>query len=210
MGKTGKAAARYAKAYRKAAQAASVPDPEASASSYERRLADMYASDLYRTHDVYPTMDTRMIYAVIAMCLELRERGVADAQIIAAVNQAFAGRKRAFVALEKLIGALPCAWTIARRWNIQDHEKRVADGSIDYDLFEVSDHAVEYRIGRCMYVEMFDAWGVRSLCQIFCDTDTQAYDNLTRHVEFVRHSTLATGDTCHDEIYERVRRPRAW
>lgn len=31
----------------------------------------------------------------------------------------------------------------------------------------------------------------------------QAYANLTRHVEFVRHSDLSDGDACHDEIMRR-------
>ena len=32
---------------------------------------------------------------------------------------------------------LPNSYQIARKWNISDHEKRVRDGSITYDSFEV-------------------------------------------------------------------------
>ena len=59
---------------------------------------------------------------------------------------------------------------------------------------------ISYRISRCMYAEMFQFYGIRELCKIFCMTDTQAYDHLTRHVKFVRHSDLSNGDCCWDEI----------
>ena len=50
---------------------------------------------------------------------------------------AFAGRRRVFTLLLGAIDLLPNCYAIARRWNIGDHEKRLADGSIDYDLFEL-------------------------------------------------------------------------
>jgi len=50
---------------------------------------------------------------------------------------------------------------------------------------------------------MFETYGIRSLCKIFCMTDTTSYENLRRHVTFIRHSDLSDGDTCHDEIIRR-------
>ena len=82
------------------------------------------------------------------------------------------------------------------------------DGSIDYDIFEVREHSIEYAISGCRYVDMFEAWGIRRLCKIFCETDTRSYARLTRHVEFVRHSDLSDGPSCHDEIIERNHRKR--
>ena len=53
------------------------------------------------------------------------------------------------------------------------------------------------------YVEMFDAYGIRSLCKIFCMTDTTYYSNLKKHVEFIRLSDLSDGSCCHDIIIDR-------
>jgi hypothetical protein len=86
---------------------------------------------------------------------------------------------------------------------VGDHAKRVADGSITYDSFEVGEGRVEYHISHCMYVEMFEHYGIRRLCKIFCMTDERAYAGLTRHVRFVRHSDLSDGDCCHDEVMDR-------
>ncbi len=195
--------ARYTKVYGKAAAHAGISGKDAIVASFAGRLEDMYASELFRTHNVYPTINVEHVYAVIAMCLELRSHGLKDAQVIDALDVAFADRRRAFSLLLGAIDLLPNCYAIARRWNINDHEKRVADGSIDYDLFEVREHSIEYRISGCRYVDMFESWGVRPLCKVFCDTDTRSYAGLTRHVEFVRHSDLSDGPSCHDEIFEK-------
>ena len=50
---------------------------------------------------------------------------------------------------------------------------------------------------------MFETYGIRSLCKIFCMTDTTSYENLTRHVIFIRYSDLSDGNCCHDEIIDK-------
>jgi len=163
----------------------------------------MYASDQYRVHNVYPTVNTPLVYAVIAMCLELRGDGFSNDKIMGFMNTAFRGKRKFFDTLIRVINCLPNSFEIARKWNINDHAKREEDHSITYDYFHVSDDAVEYRISRCMYVEMFETYGIRELCRIFCETDTRSYAGLRRQVVFVRHSDLSNGDACMDEIYRR-------
>ena len=199
-----RAVRKYAKLYRAELVRQGDDAADEKAAAYAERLAKMYASEQFAAHNVYPTTDATLIYAVIAMCLELREQGLIDAEIIDFTDCVFRTRKKAFAVLEKLIGVLPNCYKIVEKWNIDDHAKRVADGSIGYDLFEVGDGRIEYRISRCAYVDMFDAYGIRPLCRIFCKTDEFAYDNLTKRVTFVRHSELATGDSCHDEIMRKA------
>lgn len=105
--------------------------------------------------------------------------------------------------LEKVIDVLPKTYQIAKKWNIFDHENRVKDGSITYDYFHVSEGKIEYRISKCMYIEMFEYYGIRGLCKIFCLTDETAYANLPKHVKFIRHSDLSYGKCCHDEVIDR-------
>ena len=194
---------RYAKAYRRGLEARGLDGVDGMVAAYRERLRQMYASDAYREHDVYPSMSVEHVYAVIAMCLELKGRGLTDEQIIDTVNAGFAARRRFFDVLLRAIDLLPNCYRIAERWNVGDHAKRVADGSITYDSFEVGEGKVEYCISHCMYVEMFECYGIRSLCKIFCMTDERAYAGLARHVRFVRHSDLSDGDCCHDEVMDR-------
>jgi len=172
-------------------------------SSFVNRLTEMYASEKFREHNVYPTMNVTNIYAVIAMCLELKSAGMEDAQIINAVDNGFEKRRSMFKKIIAFINILPNSFNIARKWNINDHAKRVDDKSITYDYFNVSKDKVEYRISKCMYVEMFESYGIRPLCRIFCMTDEFSYAGLTRHVKYIRHSELATGNTCWDEVIRK-------
>lgn len=147
--------------------------------------------------------DPNMKKAIIAMCLELKEFGLSDKEIIDAINFGFSNRKNFFKCLIKCIDLLPGSYQIAKKWNISDHDKRVRDGSIIYDQFDVSDGKIEYNISKCMYVEMFETYRIRPLCKIFCMKDTTAYSNLERHVKFIRYSDLSDGDSCHDIIMDR-------
>ncbi len=198
---------KYGKVYRKALLSRQCREIGAKTAAYKARLREMYASDRFKAHSVYPTVNTVHVYAVIAMCLELKAFGLSDEEIIETVNHGFTCRRNFFRRIIRAIDVLPNSFSIARKWNISDHDKRVRDGSITYDRFDVGKDRIEYRISKCVYVEMFETWGIRSLCKIFCMTDTTSYENLRRHVTFIRHSDLSNGDVCHDEIIRR-RKPQ--
>ena len=196
---------KYGKIYRKILVIENYSDLDMKQEAYEKRLTEMYNSEKYAEHNVYPSTNTEYIYAIIAMCLELKEFGLSDIEIIVAINRGFSSRRNFFKYLIKCIDLLPNSYQIAEKWNISDHDKRVRDGSILYSQFDVSDGKIEYNISKCMYVEMFETYGIRSLCKIFCMTDTTAYSNLNKHVEFIRYSDLSDGDCCHDIIMDKRR-----
>lgn len=194
---------KYGNIYRKILVKGNFPNPDRKQEAYEKRLTEMYASKKYAEHNIYPTTNAEYVYAIIAMCLELKESGLSDIEIIDAVNSGFSRRRNFFKWLIRCIDLLPNSYQIAEKWNISDHDKRIKDGSISYDQFDVSDGRIEYNISRCAYVEMFETYGIRSLCKIFCMTDTTAYYNLRKHVEFIRYSDLSDGDCCHDIIMDK-------
>ena len=198
-----KTAEKYLKLYRRALIKEGFPDITGKTRNYRTRLVGMLSSPEFAGHNVYPTMNVELIYAVIAMCLELRSYGLSNEQIIRFSETVFEDRRRFFDGLIRLIDLLPNSFSIARRWNINDHARRMQDRSIVYDSFRVTDNSVTYRISKCMYVEMFEAYGIRELCKIFCNTDTRSYAGLARHVKFIRHSDLSDGDSCYDEVYRK-------
>lgn len=200
---TEKAIKTYGKYYRTALEEGSFTDLEQKMSAFESRLGEMYASENFRKHNIYPTTDATYIYAVMAMCLEIKSLGYSDQETIEIVNKGFESRRNFFKRIIAVINILPNSFDIARKWNISDHAKRVKDGSITYDYFNVSKDKVEYKISKCMYVEMFDTYGIKGLCKIFCMTDEFAYAGLTRHVKFIRHSDLSDGPACFDEVIRK-------
>ena len=171
--------------------------------SYEKRLEDMYNSDEFRAHNIYPSTNVSFVYAVIAMCLELKAMGYTDDRIVPAVEKSMESRWQDFVKIVKFIDLFPFSFPVVRLWNKSDHSDRVKDGSITYDRFTVEKDKIEYYISKCMYVEIFKYYGIRPLCKILCNTDRIMYSGLTGHVNFVRHSDLSDGDACFDEIFRK-------
>ena len=202
--KTEKAIGKYGRNYRTALIEGGFSDVDKKMDAFGARLREMYASENFKMHNIYPTTDAAYIYAVIAMCLEIRSFGYSDKDTMEIVNKGFEKRRNFFKRIIALVNMLPNSFDIARKWNINDHEKRVKDGSITYDYFTVTRDRVEYHISKCMYVEMFAAYGIRPLCKIFCRTDEFAYAGLPKHVRFTRHSDLSDGPACFDEVERRV------
>lgn len=194
----------YTKSFKSAIKRGGLSDVEGKSKEFSDRLAKMYESEDFAKHNVFPTMDVYKVYAVIAMCLTLKRYDLEKDEIIDIVNNSFRAKKQLFAKLEKIIDASPCAWRVARKWNIIDHANRIGDGSITYDEFSATDDKVTYSISKCMYVEMFEYYGIKEYCKIFCMSDTQAYANLTKHVDFVRYSDLSDGDCCRDEISKKT------
>ncbi len=194
---------KYTKIYRKALINAGISDIDAETIAFEKRLEEMYTSDNFKKHSKYPTTNAVHVYAVIAMCLGLKNYNLTDSQIIDAINNGFEKRRKFFRRILRCIDMMPNTYQIARKWIISDHDKRVEDGSLTFDYFNVYDDKIEYCISKCVYIEMFEQYGVRSLCKIFCMTDTTSYENLPKHVQFIRHSDQSDGDCCKDEVIDK-------
>ena len=88
-----KAVAKYSKDFQTVLVKGNFPDRQKHLAAYRARLSKMYASESFRKHNIYPTTNTPYIYAVIAMCLELKEFGLTDKEIIDAINNGFSGRR---------------------------------------------------------------------------------------------------------------------
>ncbi len=193
----------YAKIYRKVLINEKISGVDDKTMAYEKRLKEMYTSDIFKRHNSYPTTNAVHVYAVITMCLELKNFNLSNSQIIDAINGGFSARRNFFKRLLRCIDVMPNAYQIAQKWNISEHGKREKDGSLTYDYFNVSKGKIEYCISKCVYIEMFEYYGIRSLCKIFCMTDITSYENLPKHVKFIRYSDLSDGSCCRDEIIDR-------
>ena len=58
---------RYAKAYRRGLEARGFDGVDGMVAAYRERLREMYASDAYREHDVYPSMSVEH-YGIRGLC----------------------------------------------------------------------------------------------------------------------------------------------
>ena len=62
-----KAIKTYGKNYRTVLKEGGFADIEQKMKAFESRLREMYASENFRKHNIYPTTDATYIYAVMAM-----------------------------------------------------------------------------------------------------------------------------------------------
>ena len=157
---------KYGQYYRIALIEGDFTDIDKKMESFRKRLSEMYLSENFRIHDIYPTTNNTYVYAVIAMCLELKALGYSDKDIIEILDRGFEKRRKFFKLIIAFVNKLPNSFNIARKWNINDHAKRVEDGSITYDYFTVTKDKVEYSISKCMYVEMFEHYARSSARQM--------------------------------------------
>lgn len=194
---------KYAKVYRDGLVWKGFSDIEEKTDCFKSKLEEMYCSQAYKEHNVYPSINTEKVYAVITMCLTLKEYGMSDDEILDFLNYSFRKARKLFDRLSSIINIMPNSYEIAKKWNISDYSKRIEDKSVAYDYFLATDEKIEYKVSKCMYVEMFDYYGIKGLCKIFCQSDERIYANLPRHVKYIRHSELATGNICHDEIIKK-------
>ena len=74
----------YSKYYRNILVNEGLEDIDRRMSSYKARLKEMYRSDGFKTHNIYPSTNVSFVYAVIAICLELKNAGYTDDRIIPA------------------------------------------------------------------------------------------------------------------------------
>ena len=76
-----KSVAKYSKNFHTVLVKGNFPNISKHIAAYRARLSEMYASESFRKHNIYPTTNTPYIYAVIAMCLELKGLGFTDKEM---------------------------------------------------------------------------------------------------------------------------------
>ena len=66
-------------------------------------------------------------------------------------------------------------------------------------VIEDSNLCFEYRITKCIYHDTCTQHGYPEFTKVFCYHDRHAYDVLSKHAKFIRHSAMGEGgDCCHD------------
>lgn len=104
----------YAKIYKTIMKRKGYPDVKEKTEAYKNKLREMYSSDAYKEHNVYPTMNVSKVYAVIAMCLMLKEYGLPNDEILTLLHYAFRKAEKFFNFLSGIINVLPNSYKIAK------------------------------------------------------------------------------------------------
>lgn len=166
---------------------------------YTRYLAHLNSPE-FEEFSRYKTISLEKVYCAIThaqICLELGY-SLGEAQHLweEVLCRNF---KKFFNGAMAFLDALPNGYTIVAGWLYKDAKERIAEDCLTYELLEYTDQKLEYKITRCAYVEIFEHYGIRQFCKVFCNNDL-CMAVMKRHAKFIRHSDLVDGLCCHDEV----------
>lgn len=140
------------------------------------------------------------IFSGLAAYEILREKGLAEAEGIAAYDSMCAFLRKFSSVLYKAVDLLPNGYKIVRQSLVDDleGEKRIC---WDTEILQDDHQGFTYEISRCLYFDTCKEHGYPEFCKVFCTHDWYALGVLKRHAKFIRQSTIAENSTvCHDTI----------
>ena len=168
--------------------------------AFHNRYLDHLSSPEFADFSRYKTISLEKVYCAIThaqICLELgyslEEAQRLWEEVLCRNFKKFFNGSMAF------LDALPNGYNIVAGWLYKDAKERIAENCLTYELLTYTDQKLEYKITRCAYVEIFEHYGIRQFCKVFCNNDL-CMSVMHRHASFIRHSDLVDGPCCHDEV----------
>lgn len=140
------------------------------------------------------------IFSGLAAYEILREKGLTEAEGIAAYDSMCAFIRKLSSVLYKGADLLPNGYKIVRQSLLDDleGEKKIC---WDIEILQDDNKGFTYEISRCLYFDTCKEHGYPEFCKVFCTHDWYAFGVLKRHSKFIRQSTIAeNGTVCHDTI----------
>lgn len=110
------------------------------------------------------------------------------------------------------------AWPIRRRWrSVFNALERLPFGyelfvfclekfnlsygdDIGFDFLRREKDKFEYQISKCIYIEIFEHYGIRGYCKLLCDSDIHVMGGACKHAKFIRYSDMSSSPVCHDVV----------
>ena len=194
-----KLAGKYAKMFCRSMKKSGMENP-LFYERYKSKYLEYVNSPKYAEFVKYKTMGTDKVYAAVTHAKVCEEFGISldEAQHIWEKYTAKNVRKiiKGFC---RAIDILPNGYKIVSGWLYKDAQERIAENCLTYEMLVYSSQKLEYKITHCMYVEVFERYGIKSFCKVFCDNDL-CMSVMHRKAKFIRHSDLVDGHCCHDEV----------
>lgn len=170
---------------------------------YRARFLQYAGSPEYRRFSQFRTMGVDKVFAAITHAKICMEAGISMEEALRIWETYTAGGiRRIFRGACRAIDLLPNGYKILADLLWKDAKQRSAEQCLTYEKLDYTEKKLEYKITRCMYIEAFEAFGLRPFCKAVCNSDL-CMQAMQKHARFIRHSDLADGDCCHDELVKQ-------
>lgn len=84
--------------------------------------------------------------------------------------------------------------------HLLDKLEKGYEPSVVHSKSEFSKDKYEYVITKCAYIDIFEHYGIRKFCKVFCDSDIGVMGGMCKHAKYVRYHDMTEADTCHNAV----------
>lgn len=81
-----------------------------------------------------------------------------------------------------------------------DKMNRSYGDDLTWDFVKKEKDKYEYQFSKCIYVDMFEHYGIRNYCKVLCNSDIHVLGGACKHLKFIRYSDLSDSLACHDAL----------
>ncbi len=202
MKTTEQTAQKYAKMFVRSLRKAGYQQPELFA-AYKARFLQYAESPEYRRFSQFQTMGVDKVFAAITHAKICMEAGIPMEEALRIWETYTAGTiRRIFRGACRAIDLLPNGYRILAGLLYKDAQQRAKEKCLTYEMLSFTEQKLEYKITHCMYIEAFEAFGLRPFCKAVCNSDL-CMQAMQKKARFIRYSDLADGDCCHDELVKQ-------
>lgn len=194
---------QYSKLFAKAMKKYGRKDYKKLENLFRNRYMDHLCSEEFEAYKKYGMISIEKIYAAIT-----------HAQICLEIGLTLEESQRIWEAFidenERKIHVLFCSffdcWKNGYR-KIANHleneaRKYKADGSMVFDILERNEEKLEFKVSKCVYVEIFEAYGIKSFCKVFCKR-LQSLECMKKTADLRIYSNMIEDNCCHVELLKR-------
>ena len=138
------------------------------------------------------------IYSGLAAYEILQENGFSQEEGIGIYDYMCAPLRKIAGTMYRMIDLLPNGFSITVN-SLREDMVGAKASCWETSVIEDSNLCFEYRITKCIYHDTCTQHGYPEFTKVFCYHDRHAYDELSKHAKFIRHSAMGEGgDCCHD------------
>ena len=191
---------QYSKLFAKAMKKIGRKDFRKLENLFRNRYMDYLCSEEFEEYKKYGSITLEKVYAAITHALICLEIGISleESQRIWEEMIEEAEKKKALF-LCKLVDKLKNGYRIVANYLDKEVRKHKADESMTFEILKTSENQAEFKVTRCAYLEIFECYGIREFCKVFCN-NIHCLEVLKESARFTRYSNLLDGDCCHVEL----------
>ena len=175
-------------------------DTEKLYDEFKTRYLAHLNSKKFKEFSKYKTMRLEKVYCAITFAQICTELGYSldEAQKIWEETLTKKVKKLANN-LCKFVDNLPNSYKIITSLLYKESQNRISENCLTFEVLKCNKEKLEYKISRCAYVEIFEYYGIKKFCKVFCNNDL-CMNAFNKRAKFIRYSDLVDGNCCHDEI----------